>query len=114
MDRIEQLERILAQEPDDPVALFALGRALLAADRFAEAAERLGRLVGLDPDYTAAYVPLAQALHRAGRAAEASQTCERGIAVGRRTGDLEPVRQLETLLARIRFEARGPRPPRPS
>jgi predicted Zn-dependent protease len=112
MDRIEQLERILAQEPDDPLARFALGRALLAADRFDEAAQCLERLVDMNPDYTAAYVPLAQALHRAGRADEALRVGERGIGVGRRTGDLEPVRQLETLLTRIRFEARGRRPPR--
>lgn len=113
MSRIEQLERILAQQPDDPVALFALGRALVEAERFDAAAERLERLIGLDPDYTAAYVPLAQARHRGGRAAEAAEACRRGIETGRRTGDLEPVRQLETLLARITFAARGPRPPRP-
>lgn len=93
--------------------MFALGSALLAAGRLDEAVQRLERLVELKPDYTAAYVPLARALQRAGRAADAAGACERGIAVGRRTGDLEPVRQLETLLIRIQFETRGPRPSRP-
>lgn len=96
-------------DENDALARFGLGKALLEAGQADEAAVQLTRAVEIDSNYTAAYVILAKALDAAGQKDAARETCKKGIEVGRKTGDLEPVRQMETHLMRLDFK--GPKTP---
>ena len=59
---IEQYREIAKENPDDDLSQFALGQALLNADRPAEAVPVLRHVVRINPKYTKAYILLGKAL----------------------------------------------------
>ncbi len=77
---ISSWEAALARWPDDPVALFGLANAALAAGRHADAEQRYRRLLDVQPGNAAGRNNLALALARQGRFAEALQEIERALA----------------------------------
>ena len=60
-DRIEQFRKMAQANPDDDLAHFALGNALVESDRFAEAVPVLRHVIKINPSYSRAYVLLANA-----------------------------------------------------
>ena len=77
-DMIEQYRKMAKANPDDDLAHFALGQALLDADRSAEAAPVLRHVTRLNPNYTRAFLLLGRALDENGDeegAIEAWQIC---------------------------------------
>ena len=86
-------------DPDDALALVALGQTYMAADRDEDAIEALERAVALTPNLREARYGLAQALTRAGKRADAQKQLtefERlraeAIARDRRQMDLEAIK----------------------
>jgi tetratricopeptide (TPR) repeat protein len=86
-------------DPDDALALVALGQCHMAADRDADAIEALERAVAIAPNLREARYGLAQALTRAGKRADAQKQLtefERlrteAIARDRRQMDLEAIK----------------------
>jgi tetratricopeptide (TPR) repeat protein len=77
-DALRQAEAAIAESPDDPLAQYADGQALVAAGKVAEGIERLNAALRLDPDNLVYHVALAGADATAGRDAAARQ--ERAIA----------------------------------
>ena len=75
--RVEQFKKMAAQFPDAPMAHFSLGKALLEARRYAEAAEALEPAVRLDPQYAAALVSLGDAYAGAGQTPRAREVLTR-------------------------------------
>lgn len=61
-DLIEQYREMAKANPDDDLAQFALGQALLNANRPAEAAPVFRHVTRINPRYTRAYILLGQAL----------------------------------------------------
>jgi uncharacterized protein HemY len=102
---IDQIERLIALDPNDATLYFALGQACLEAGRFAEAVSALERAIALTPRYTAAYWPLGKALEGAGCLADALAVYERGIAVGEETMDVIPTRKMQARLNRLRRQS---------
>src|SRR5262245_32729134 len=100
-ERIAAFREIVRAEPEDPLANFGLGQALLSAGRFAEAAECFATVVRVSPRYTAAYRGLGRALEGAGHAAEAIRAYEDGIAVSRDTGDIQTGKEMSVFLKRL-------------
>ncbi|MBM4290049.1 MAG: tetratricopeptide repeat protein [Deltaproteobacteria bacterium] len=87
-EMIEQYRKMAKANPDDDLAHFALGQALLDADRAAEAAPVLRHVTRLNPSYTRAFLLLGDALEREGDvdgAVEAWQVCYQSSA---RRGEL--------------------------
>ena len=77
-EMIEQYRKMAKANPDDDLAHFALGQALLDADRAAEAAPVLRHVTRLNPNYTRAFLLLGRALEQNGDeegAIEAWQIC---------------------------------------
>lgn len=77
-DMIEQYRKMAKANPDDDLAHFALGQALLDADRSAEAVPVLRHVTRLNPNYTRAFLLLGKALDENGDeegAIEAWQIC---------------------------------------
>ena len=99
-DRIEVLRKIAAQEPDDLVANYGLGRALLADGRGEEALTPLRRAIAIDANHSAAWRDLGLALLEAGKPGESLAVFQRGIDVARKRGDLQTVREMEVFAKR--------------
>ncbi|WP_095979584.1 tetratricopeptide repeat protein [Melittangium boletus] len=75
--RLEQFKKMAEQFPDTPMAHFSLGKALLEARRYAEAAASLETAVRLEPTYAAALVSLGDAYTGAGQTSKAREVLTR-------------------------------------
>lgn len=107
-ERIEQFRKMAKANPDDDLAHFALGQALLDAGRDAEAAIVLKHVIKLNDGYSKAYVLLGRALEAIGDEDGAVEAWRAGHQVAARRGDLMLVREMEDLL-----RAHGVEPPTP-
>ncbi len=99
-DRVAVLRKIAEQEPDDLVAQYGLGRALLGDGLAAEAIAPLRRALAIDPNHSAAWRDLGRALLEAGKPGESLAVLQRGIEVARKRGDLQTVREMEVFAKR--------------
>ncbi len=99
--RIEQLEKILAFDPGDPMTYFGLGGAYGEAQQWEQAAAAYRKAIELKPDYTAAYNGLTEALRALDRTDELRTVLEEGIAVGTKTGDHIPTEKMRARLHRL-------------
>ncbi len=101
MNRIESLERLLAQGQDNALLRYGLGSAYLQAGQAAEAVPHLRRAVEQDPQYSAAWKLLGKALTALGRADEAMAAYRQGIAVAEARGDKQAAREMAVFLRRL-------------
>lgn len=101
---IPRLETLLASGSDTALLRFTLGSAHFRHGHFAEAVPHLARAVELDPDYSAAWKLYARCLIESGARDAAADVLERGLAVARRRGDMQAVREMEVWQKRL---ARG-------
>ncbi len=102
--RIEQLEKILALDPNDPMTHFGLGKAYGDEQQWEQAAAAYRRAIVLKPDYTAAYQGLGDVLSALGRTDELRKILEEGIAVGTKNGDHIPTEKMKARLHRLSKE----------
>ena len=77
--RIAKWQAMAAQFPKSELPRFSLGKALLEAQRFDEAAAAFAEVAALKPDYMMAFIHRAEALMALGRHADARAACERGL-----------------------------------
>lgn len=98
--KIAQLQALVDADPD-PTGLFMLAKLLIDAGRHDEAATAAHRAVTMKPDYSAAYKLWGDALRKAGRTVEAAAVYRDGIARAEARGDLQTVREMKALLAKI-------------
>ena len=101
MPTIEQLEALLAKEPDDAFLNFDLAMALAKAGRTPAALERFDRTLQINPNYVAAYFHEARLLADIGRAGEARAILEKGIAAAGAIGDEHARGEMSELLAML-------------
>lgn len=100
-EKIEQLEKMRAADPENHLTCFLLGREYMKAERFHRAAERLEECCAHKPDYTAAYRHWGDSLRMAGRDPEAADVYRRGIAISEETGDLQTGKEMRALLKKV-------------
>jgi Flp pilus assembly protein TadD len=103
-ERAERLRALLADSPDDAMAWFGLGRALLELGRADEAVAPFRRATSLDPDYTAAHRDLGRALLDCGEPAAAREAFQTAAALADRTGDLQTGNEARVFLRRVERE----------
>ncbi len=101
-ERIHDLLELLADEPDDTLLRFTLGKEYLDAGLPDDALPHLEKVIAVDPRYTVAYRYLGVALDQVGRDGEAGDVWERGIAVADTTGDLQAGKEMRVFLDRLR------------
>ncbi len=82
--RIEALQAMLSQAPDDATLHYMLGLEYHKAQMHAEAVGSLRRYLGQADDEGAAYRTLAQSLQALGKVEEARQTYRAGLAAATR------------------------------
>lgn len=101
MSRLEQLEQMLAREPDDVFLNFALAMELAKAGRHDESLARFDRVLALNADYVAAHFHKAKTLLLLGDDAGARAELGRGIDRAGSCGDLHAKGEMEELLASL-------------
>ena len=96
--RVEALKTLVAANPKDVFAHYALAMALAGAGQPEEAVTEFETVLSLDPNYSVAYFQMGQALEKLGRLQEARQIYERGVEVTKRLGQAHAREQLESAL----------------
>jgi thioredoxin-like negative regulator of GroEL len=101
MPRREQLESLLADDPDDVFLNYALAMQLIADGNSAAGISRLERVMSLDPNYVPAYFQSAQVLAQQGDTVRSSDLLRKGIDRARAIGDQHAVEEMGGLLAQL-------------
>ncbi|MFQ5430013.1 MAG: Fe(2+)-trafficking protein [Phycisphaerae bacterium] len=99
--RIEQLRRATERDPNDELAQFSLGTALLEAGRADEAGPCFQRVLAINSQHSKAYELLGRSQQQTGHVDLAVQTLTNGHRVARRRGDLEPMKAMAALLEEL-------------
>lgn len=105
--RIAQFERMASADPDNEMAHFSLGNALLQAGRPVDAARSFEACVRLAPGMSKAYQLAGQAMIDAGWADKAVEVLSKGHEIAAGKGDRMPQEAMAKLLRSI-----GREPPR--
>lgn len=96
--RATALKEILAANPDDAFARYALGLEYSGAGDTEGALAEFQRLLASHPDYANGYFMAAQTLARAERADEAKTMLQQGIECARRTRNQHALSEMEGML----------------
>lgn len=98
MGRLEDLQRLLEQDPANNRLHYMLGMEYLSQGRPAEAAATLRSLLERDPGYVPAYYQAARACEQAEDFDGARELYRRGIEAARRAGDSHAASELQAAL----------------
>ena len=101
MNRIENLEKLLASGQDSALLRYSLGIAYQAEGQIDSAREQLAAAVDQDPDYSAAWKAYGKVLVEMGHRDEAAQAFGKGIAVAEGKGDVQAAKEMKVFLKRI-------------
>lgn len=96
-DRLEQLQKLAAATPDDPMAHYAVGLELANRQRWEEAVAAFDAALQADAAYSAAYFHKGKAQLKSGQNAAARDTLTAGIEVAQQAGDLKTVKEMTEL-----------------
>jgi tetratricopeptide (TPR) repeat protein len=98
MDRVDLLNDILAQNPNDAFARYGLAMEYSKNGNLEQALGEFRKLLAANPDYTAGYFMAAQTLARAERSEEARQMLAEGIRAAQRTRNRHAQAEMEAML----------------
>ena len=98
-EKVAMFSDVLDYDPDDALANYGKGQALLDLERFDEAEGFLKRALEKQKNHTMTYLALGKALNALQQFDEAKQILEAGIQVATRKGDLMPLKEMQTRLA---------------
>jgi predicted Zn-dependent protease len=97
-DRLDMLQGILAQDPDNKLARYGLAMELSNSGQTDQAVGEFQKLIAQDPTYANAYFMAAQALGKAHREAEAKALLVRGIAAAQKSGNRHAESEMQAML----------------
>ncbi len=100
-DRIEKLQQVLKQKPNDSFALFGLAMEYASQNDFHSAIEYLERLITADPNYVAGYYQKARLHLKLGEKDLAKQVIQAGLEKALETGQFHTRDRLQELLTAI-------------
>ncbi|HXN56770.1 MAG TPA: tetratricopeptide repeat protein [Myxococcales bacterium] len=98
MDRIDQLRRFVAAQPDDPFPRYALALERKGAGDVAGAAAELETLLARKPDYLAAYLQLGMLLQQLDRLDDARTMLRQGQECAQAQGNQHTLSELTSAL----------------
>jgi predicted Zn-dependent protease len=98
--RMEQIEALLADDPNDGFLLYGLAMEYASAGDETTAAGKLLELIEKQP-YVPAYLQAGQMLNRLGRDSEAGDVLRQGIAAAKQQGDSHAQGEMEGLLSAL-------------
>ena len=94
----EQVEKLLAADPDDVFLNFALAMELAKHEPIEPALQQFDKVISLDADYLTAYHQKARLLLGQHRTDEARQVLTAGVEAARRVGDAHAESEMGELL----------------
>lgn len=97
-NRLEILESMLAQDPNNTFARYGLAMEHAKTEDYEGAIAQFRTLLAQDADYSAAYYHGGQALEKLGRVEEARQLYQEGITATTRKGDTHTRSEIEAAL----------------
>ena len=100
-DRLSQLKEILAQDPKNQMARYALALELMNAGQLETAMMEFRQLLVDHPAYVPGYQMLAQAMMRAGMSPEARDTLKKGIETAAAAGNGHAQSEMQGMLDEI-------------
>jgi len=98
MPSLEQLEKLLAADPEDAFVLYGLAQEHAKRGDLVRAVEFYDRCLAVDPAYCYAYFHKARAQQTQGKGAEAVSTVKAGLARAQVLGDSHAAAELSGLL----------------
>ena len=102
MPTIEQLEKLLKIDPDDPFVHYGLGQECAKIGEHARAIEYFDQAISLDDCYCYAYYFKAISLAELGRKDEAAAVIQTGIEKAVASGEAKARSELESLMLSMR------------
>lgn len=96
--RQQQIEALLAEDPDDPFLRYGLAMEYVGQHDDATAVRYFRELIAASPDYVPAHQQIGQALARLERVAEARAAFTQGVAVARRAGEQHAADEMQGFL----------------
>ena len=99
--RRQQLQEMLAEEPNDPFLRYGLAMEFISEGNDQEAVRCFGELLTIAPEYVPGYLQAGQAFVRLERLEEARAVFGRGIAKARELGDHHAADEMEAFLANL-------------
>ena len=100
-DRASQLKEILAEDPKNQMARYALALELMNAGQLETAIMEFRQLLVHHPDYVPGYQMLAQAMMRAGLNPEAGEVLKKGIDTAAASGNSHAQSEMQGMLDEI-------------
>lgn len=101
MGRLEMLQELLAEFPDDAFGRYGLAMEYANSGDADGALREFARLLEKHPDYTAGYFMAAQTLAKIDRVEEAREMLRKGIASAERTNNAHARSEMEGMLAEL-------------
>ncbi len=95
--RREQIEKMLAQDPQDAFLLYALAMEWISENQVEKALDQLQQLLAMHVDYVPAYLQAGQLLAQMARTSEAVHLLEQGMQQARIQNDLHAFEEMELL-----------------
>src|SRR5580704_10977675 len=101
---IERFQKMAEADPTNEMGHFSLGKALIDAGRFGEAAASLTRVIELNPNMGKAYQLLGTALIKLDKRDEAIARLKEGVKVAHARGETMPKREMVAMLGELGVE----------
>ncbi len=102
--RIERLESIIVDNPNDTFALFALAKEYEKADDLEKAVQLFEKLLVVDSTYLGAYYHLAKVYEQLDEVKKALNIYEKGITVALQLNDLHSLSELKNAKMNLEIE----------
>lgn len=99
--RITQFQRLIADDPNNDMAYFSLGNALLQNEQFEEAGDTFAKCAQINEAMTKAYQLAGDAYIKAGRVDQAKVVLNKGYIEATTRGDLMPKNAIAEMLTSI-------------
>ncbi|HEY7157881.1 MAG TPA: hypothetical protein VH575_28240 [Gemmataceae bacterium] len=96
--RKQQIEEMLAEDPNDPFLRYGLAMEHVSAGQDEEAVRCFQELLRVAPEYVPAYMQAGRTLARLQRDEEARELFRTGIAMARQKGDLHAAEEMQGFL----------------
>ncbi len=97
MNRLEQLQQFVDDDPNDPFNLYALALELMKSD-VSKAEALFNKLLSEHETYLPAYYQAGDLFESLGKHARAIEILQKGITLARSAGEMKTLRELQTML----------------
>jgi predicted Zn-dependent protease len=99
--RLEQIQELLAADPDDPFLGYALAMEHVSAGDDATAVHRFRELIDKSPRYVPSYLMAAQCMARLGHDDEAKEVLRKGVTAARQENNQHALGEIQEMLDRL-------------